>query len=335
MNQPLANLVEKYTIHVEPNQKPCRLDHFLVRRIPAKTRTRLQTYIRQKAILVNSKEVKPSYQIKPQDTIQVFLPAPQHATILPQALPLDIVYEDDCVLAVNKKAGMVVHPGLGHWENTLVNGLIYHFQALPYKEGNEIRPGLLHRLDKGTSGLVLVAKTEQALNFLSQQFTHRTIHRVYWALAWGCIVEEEGTIRNYIGRSMSDRKRMAVYHDAAKGKEAITHYRVLERFGYVTLIECRLQTGRTHQIRVQLKSFGHPIFGDSTYGGNRILKGQPSSKYKSFVHNCFSLLPHQALHAKTLHFLHPSKKEHITLATPLPKNFLAVIEKWRRYTKTL
>ena len=333
MSDPSSHLFEHNNIIVDPKQSPLRLDLFLTSRLAVVSRTRIQQGIRLGYIVVNDKRVKPSHVIKPGEEIRVLLPTPpRKSSVLPEAIPLDIVYEDDHLLVVNKAAEMVVHPGYGNWEHTLVNALVHHLETLPCKPGEEFRPGLVHRLDKGTSGLLVVAKSEIGLQSLTKQFLERSIQRQYRALVWGDLVADEGTIDKPIDRSLSDRRIMTICENE-QGKHSVTHYSVLERFGYATLIACRLETGRTHQIRVHMQSLGHPLFGDIAYGGQRIVKGQSFSSYRGFVQNCFTLLPHQALHAYSLGFLHPTTKENIYLEAPLPPNFAKIIERWRRYTK--
>ena len=332
MSLPLEQLFEHHHFIVDAHQVPIRIDVFLVSRIASLTRTLLQKGMLQGSVRVNDKVVKASYKVKPHDRVQVLLPKPRHNPVLvPEKMALDIVYEDEYVLVVNKPAEMVVHPGTGNWSGTLVNGLLYYFNDLPCSTGNEMRPGLLHRLDKGTSGLLLVAKKQEVLHAISVQFAQRRISRKYHALVWGDMTDQEGTIDAAIHRSPSDRKKMAVAHEKDEGKHAVTHYKVLERFGYVTLVECQLETGRTHQIRVHMQHKGHPIFADPVYGGDTIVKGEAFSKYRAFIQNCFALLPYQALHAKTLGFYHPVEEVYKVFEAPLPERFLAVLSKWRRY----
>lgn len=320
-----------HRIIVDMKQTPCRLDRFLAGRLSS-SRTRIQVGIAYGNIKVNQKQVKAKYPVKAGDVVEVFLPNPVAIPdITAEDIAIDIVYEDGYLLLVNKAAEMVVHPGTGNWRGTLVNGLMYHFTHLPAQKGNEHRPGLLHRLDKGTSGLLLVAKTEAALSGLAKQFSDHTIERVYWALVWGTPKEESGTIDIPIGRSLSDHRLMVPYLDGTRGKRSITHYKVLQKLGYVTLVECRLDTGRTHQIRVHMQYLGHPLFGDPRYGGDRICKGQQFSKYKSFVRNCFRMLPYQALHARTLGFMHPITRERCVFDVPLPPSFANVVAKWTQY----
>lgn len=327
------DLYEHLRIVVDKGQSLLRLDKFLIIRTENTSRNRIQNAIDAGNVLVNDKVVKASYKVKPLDVISMVLPHPPRDTeVYPENIPLDIVYEDDDVILVNKPAGMVVHPGFNNYSGTLVNALVYHAQQLPQMPGNDGRPGLVHRIDKDTSGLLLISKNEWAITFLAKQFFDHSITRKYIALVWGDLTED-GTITGYIGRSAKDRKVMAVYDDENKGKWSVTHYKVLERFNYVTLVECELETGRTHQIRAHMKHIGHPLFNDSTYGGDRILKGTVFNKYRQFVENCFDLLPRQALHAKSLGFIHPSTRKFIHFETELPDDFKAVLEKWRNYVK--
>jgi 23S rRNA pseudouridine1911/1915/1917 synthase len=325
------DLYEHLRVVVDKGQSLLRIDKFLMHRVENASRNRIQNAIDAENVLVNDKAVKPSYKVKPLDVISVVLPHPPRDTeVYPENLPINIVYEDDDVLVVNKEAGMVVHPGYNNYTGTLVNALVYHFQQLPTLPGNDGRPGLVHRIDKDTSGLLLISKNERSMNYLAKQFFDHTITRKYMALVWGDL-ERDGTVTGYIGRSVSDRRVMSIYDDPEKGKWSVTHYKILERLGYVTLIECQLETGRTHQIRAHMKHIGHPLFSDATYGGDKILKGTVFSKYKQFVDNCFELMPRQALHAQTLGFMHPSKKKHIIFEAPLPADFTAVLDKWRKY----
>ncbi|HYK76255.1 MAG TPA: RluA family pseudouridine synthase [Daejeonella sp.] len=327
------DLYEHFKIVVDKGQSLLRLDKFLIIRIENTSRNRIQNAIEAGNVLVNDKPAKASYKVKPLDVISMVLPHPPRDTeVYPENIPLDILYEDDDVIMVNKPAGMVVHPGFNNYSGTLVNALVYHVQQLPQMPGNDGRPGLVHRIDKDTSGLLLISKNEWAITFLAKQFFDHSISRKYVALVWGDLAEN-GTVTGYIGRSAKDRKVMDVYDDESKGKWSVTHYRVLERFNYVTLIECELETGRTHQIRAHMKHIGHPLFNDSTYGGNRILKGTVFSKYKQFVENCFELLPRQALHAKSLGFIHPTTRKFIHFDTNLPEDFKAVLDKWKNYLK--
>lgn len=327
------DLFEHLRIVVDKGQSLLRLDKFLIIRTENTSRNRIQNAIDAGNVLVNDKAVKASYKVKPLDVISMVLPHPPRDTeVYPENIPLDIVYEDDDVILVNKPAGMVVHPGFNNYSGTLVNALVYHAQQLPQMPGNDGRPGLVHRIDKDTSGLLLISKNEWAITFLAKQFFDHSISRKYVALVWGDLTED-GTITGYIGRSAKDRKVMAVYDDESKGKWSVTHYRVLERFNYVTLVGCELETGRTHQIRAHMKHIGHPLFNDSTYGGDRILKGTVFNKYRQFVENCFEVMPRQALHAKSLGFIHPSTRKFIHFETELPADFTAVLEKWRNYIR--
>lgn len=295
------------------------------------TRNKIQLAIKAGNVLVNEITVKSNHKVKPNDIVRVVLAHPPHENLLvAENIPINIVYEDDTVIVVNKPAGMVVHPGHGNYSGTLVNGLIYHFKNLP-KNSNE-RPGLIHRIDKDTSGLLVIAKTEFAMTNLAKQFFDRTTDRVYHALVWGNIDEEEGTITGNVGRSFKNRLQMDVFPDGEHGKHAVTHYKVIERFSYVTLVECKLETGRTHQIRAHFKHIGHPLFNDERYGGNLILKGTTFTKYKQFVENCFKILPRQALHAKTLGFEHPVTKKWLQFDSEIPEDMHLAIEKWRNYT---
>jgi 23S rRNA pseudouridine1911/1915/1917 synthase len=332
LEQEEQDLYEHLRIIVDKGQTFLRIDKFLMHRVENASRNRIQNAIELGNVLVNDKTVKASYKVKPLDTISVVLPHPPRDTeVYPENLDLSIVYEDDDVLVVNKAAGMVVHPGYNNYTGTLVNGLVYHFQQLPTLPGNEGRPGLVHRIDKDTSGLLLISKNERSMTYLARQFFDHTITRKYLALVWGDI-DKDGTITGYIGRSVNDRRVMSVYDDPEKGKWSVTHYRVLERLNYVTLIECQLETGRTHQIRAHMKYIGHPLFSDAAYGGDRILKGTVFSKYKQFVENCFELMPRQALHAQTLGFIHPTLKKHMNFEAPLPEDFETVLQKWRKYS---
>jgi len=326
------DLFEHLRVVVDKGQSLLRIDKFLMHRIENASRNRIQNAIDAGNVLLNDKPVKASYRVKPLDVISVVLPHPPRDTeVYPENLPIEIVYEDNDVLIVNKEAAMVVHPGYNNYTGTLVNALVYHFQQLPTLPGNDGRPGLVHRIDKDTSGLLLISKNERSMNYLAKQFYDHTINRKYLALAWGDI-EQDGTVSGYIGRSVNDRRVMSIYDDPEKGKWAVTHYKVLERMGYVTLIECKLETGRTHQIRAHMRHIGHPLFSDAMYGGDKILKGTVFSKYRQFVENCFEIMPRQALHAQSLGFLHPSLKKDIYFEAPLPLDFETVLQKWRKYT---
>ncbi len=325
-------LYDHYSFHADPGQEPLRVDKFLMNRIENATRNKIQLAAKSGAIQVNKSPVKSNYRVKGGDYVKVVFSYPPHENLLvPEAIDLDIVYEDDDLIVVNKKAGMVVHPGHGNYSGTLINALLYHFEKLPLNSSN--RPGLVHRIDKDTSGLLVVAKTDQSMTNLSQQFQEKTSSRKYIALVWGDVKEDHDTIEGYIGRHPQNRLQMTVFPDADSGKKAITHYSVIERLGYVTLIECRLETGRTHQIRAHMKSIGHTLFNDVRYGGDSILKGTTFTKYKQFVQNCFALLPRQALHAKTLGFEHPSQKKWVNFEAPLPDDMKSTIDKWRNYAQ--
>lgn len=314
-------------------QSLLRVDKFLMQLIENATRNKIQQAATDGKIWVNDVPVKSNYKVKPFDVVRVMLSHPPFENhIIPENIPLDIVYEDEVLLVINKPAGLVVHPGHGNYTGTLVNALAYHFDNLPMNSSE--RPGLVHRIDKNTSGLLVVAKTEAAMTHLAKQFEDKTSEREYIALVWGNIKEDEGTIEGNIARHVKDRMQMAVFTDGETGKPAVTHYKVLERFGYVTLVSCKLETGRTHQIRVHMKYIGHTLFNDERYGGNLILKGTTFTKYKQFIDNCFKTLPRQALHAKTLGFEHPITKEFMSFDTEIPQDMTECIEKWRNYSKS-
>lgn len=326
------DLFEHHRFEVSKGQQPLRVDKFLMNLIENATRSKIQKAADSGNILVNEQSVKSNYKVKPGDIIRLMLEHPPYEHLLKgENIPLDIVYEDDQLIVVNKPAGMVVHPGHGNYSGTLVNALAYHFDNLPMNSSE--RPGLVHRIDKDTSGLLVVAKTELAMDYLTKQFAAKTSEREYVALVWGDVKEDKGTIQGNIDRHPVNRMQMAVYEDATVGKPAVTHYEVLERLGYVTLINCKLETGRTHQIRVHMKYIGHTLFNDERYGGNAILKGTTFTKYKQFVDNCFKILPRQALHAKTLGFEHPVTKEFLRFNSEIPDEMLECIEKWRVYAK--
>lgn len=326
-------LYEHFSVEVDPGQALLRIDKFLMDRVPDISRSKLQQAAKAEALLVNEKSVKPNYKVKPGDLIQLFLLHEKRALeLIPEDIPLEIVYEDNDLLVINKQAGLVVHPGHGNYTGTLVNGLIHHFDNLP-DAGDSSRPGLVHRLDKLTSGLMVVAKTEYSMMALAKQFSDRTTDRSYYALVWGD-VDDRGTIEGHIGRSLKNRKVMQVFEDGEFGKPAITHYETLERFGYVTLVKCKLETGRTHQIRVHFKHIGHHLFSDPEYGGDKILKGTTFSKYRQFVTNCFGVLNRQALHAKSLGFQHPTKEERMFFESDLPEDFEDVLGRWRNYVSS-
>lgn len=328
-------LYEHHKIHVDKGQTLVRIDKFLTEKVANATRNKVQQAIDSGGVLVNGKPTKSNYKIKPFDEIKVMLTKPPRETeVLAEDIPLDIIYEDSELLVVNKPAGMVVHPAHGNWSGTLVNGLVYHFQHLPEMAGNDGRPGLVHRIDKDTSGLLVIAKSEDAMTKLAAQFYHHTIERTYYALVWGEPDEDEGTITGHVGRSAKDRKVMDVYPDGSYGKHAVTHWKVLKRLRYVSLIQCKLETGRTHQIRAHMRFLGHPLFNDAMYGGDRIRKGTQFSKYKTFVQNCFDLMPRQGLHAKSLGFVHPKTQNNLFFESELPKDFQSVLEKWEGYVQT-
>jgi 23S rRNA pseudouridine1911/1915/1917 synthase len=325
-------LFEHFRFICDPGQSLLRIDKYITDRIENTSRSRIQNAADAGCILVNGKSVKPSYKVKPGDLIQVVLPTPpREIELIPQNIPLDIVYEDDDVIVVNKEPGMVVHPAYGNYSGTMVNALMWHLKDLPLFSSGESRPGLVHRIDKNTSGLIVVAKNEYSLNRLSKQFYDRTTDRRYIALIWGSPDPPEGTITGNVGRNIKDRKIMQVFPDGSQGKNAITHYKVLEDFGYISLVECKLETGRTHQIRVHFSYIRHPLFNDGEYGGNQILKGTTFTKYQQFVRNCFKILPRQALHAKTLAFDHPVTGKRLSFNSPVPQDMQQVIDKWRRY----
>lgn len=325
------DLFEHFNIVVDKGQSLLRIDKFLMHRIEHASRNRIQNAIDAGNVLVNKQTIKASYKVKPLDEISiVYAQPPRDTEVYPEDIPLDIVYEDDDLLVVNKPAGMVVHPGYNNYTGTLVNALAFHFEQLPTLPGNNGRPGLVHRIDKDTSGLLLISKNEITMTKLAKQFFDHSITRKYIALAWGDI-ENDGRIEGYIGRSMKNRIIQEVYDDEEKGKWSVTNYQVLERLNYVTLMSCQLETGRTHQIRAHMKHIGHPLFNDANYGGDKILKGTTFSKYKQFVTNCFDIMPRQALHAKTLGFIHPTTKQYMEFEAPLPADFDAVLTKWRNY----
>ncbi len=327
-------LFEHYRIKVDAGQSTVRLDKFLFDRLPNATRTKIQDGIHAGFVKVNEKEVKPNYKIRPNDLIVVSLPqAPRDTEVIPEKIQLDIIYEDEHLLIVNKAPGMVVHPAYNNWTGTLVNALTYHFLNLPEMPGNEGRPGLVHRIDKDTSGLLVIAKSEIALTKLAKQFFDHSIERTYWALVWGEPKVKTGTINVNLGRGPKDRRITVAFPEGDMGRHAITHYRVLKELRYVSLVECKLETGRTHQIRAHMKFLGHPLFNDAMYGGDQILKGTTFSKYKSFVQNCFELIPRQALHAKTLGFIHPASGKFMQFDSELPQDFKAALDKWENYVK--
>jgi 23S rRNA pseudouridine1911/1915/1917 synthase len=328
------DLYEHFHFVAQKGQQPLRVDKYLMNYIENATRSKIQQAAKDGNIYVNDVTVKSNYKVKPNDVVRVLFEHPPYEFLLvPEDIPLTIVYEDDALLVVNKPAGMVVHPGHGNYSGTLINALTFHFDNLPNNSSN--RPGLVHRIDKDTSGLLVVAKTEEAMTHLAKQFFDKTSEREYIALVWGDVKEDQGTIEGAIGRHPKNRLQNTVFtgDDSHKGKPAVTHYKVLERFGYVTLVSCKLETGRTHQIRVHLKHIGHTLFNDERYGGDRILKGTSFSKYKQFVENCFSILTRQALHAKTLGFVHPVTQEKMKFDSSVPDDISQCLEKWRNYSK--
>ena len=334
-------LYEHHNIKVEKGQVSMRIDKFIMIRVAHTTRTKIQNACDEGRVLVNGKSVKSNYKTKPFDEISIVLTVPpRDVEVVPENIPLDITFEDDYIVLINKKPGMVVHPAYGNYTGTLVNALAYHFKNLPKtktKLNNDLyleRPGLVHRIDKNTSGIIIIAKTDLAMTRLAKDFFDRTMDRKYIAICWGDLKEDTGTIVGNVGRDPRDRKKMYVFPpDSEEGKHAVTHYKVIERFGYVTFIECKLETGRTHQIRVHMKSIGHPLFNDNEYGGDIILKGLNTTKYKQFIQNCFELLPRQALHAKTLGITHPISGEKLFFDSEIPADMQAVLDKWRKYMK--
>ena len=327
-------MYEHHRIEAENGQNLLRVDKFLMTRLPNASRTKIQEAADAGNIRVNGNPVKSSYKVKPRDIVTVMMAYPRREIeIIPEDIPLDIVYEDEGLLVVNKPAGMVVHPSYGHYSGTLVNALAWHLRGNPLFNAADPRPGLVHRIDKDTSGLLVVAKTEKAKNHLAAQFFHKTSSRRYIAVCWGNLESETGTITGNIGRSLANRKVMACFPDGSHGKPAITHWRVLERLGYVNVVECILETGRTHQIRAHFKHIRHPLFNDKDYGGDEILKGTTFAKYRQFVQNCFDTCPRQALHAKTLGFDHPLTGERLSFDSPLPDDMRRLIEKWRAYVQ--
>ncbi len=327
-------LFEHHRIVADKGQVPYRIDKFLMDRLPNVTRNKVQQGIKDGFVLVNGEVIKPNYKVHPGDEIVVALPEPPRDTeVVAENIPLNIVFEDDHLMIVNKEAGMVVHPAYNNWSGTLVNALTYHFQNLPTMQNNEGRPGLVHRIDKDTSGLLVIAKSEKAMAGLAKQFFDHSIERTYYALVWGEPNEEMGTIDVNLGRSEKDRRVTVAIEDGSRGRHAVTHYKILKKLRYVTLIQCNLETGRTHQIRAHMKHLGHPLFNDATYGGDKVLKGTQFSKYKSFVDNCFKIMPRQALHAKSLGFVHPVTGQFEQFNSELPEDFKGVIEKWEHYVQ--
>ncbi len=328
-------LFEHYRIVADAGQSLVRIDKFLMDRLPNVTRTKIQAGIHNSFVKVNDQPIKPSYKVHPNDVVVVVaMPEPPRDTdVKPENIPLNIVFEDEHLMVINKPAGMVVHPAFQNWTGTLVNALTYHFQNLPQMKGNEGRPGLVHRIDKDTSGLLVIAKSEVAMIGLAKQFFDHSIERTYNAIVWGMPDPPQGTINVNVGRSLKDRRVTTAFPKGDFGRHAITHYKLLQDLRYVSLIECKLETGRTHQIRAHMKYIGHPVFNDAMYGGNEALKGTIFSKYKQFVDNCFKIIPRQALHAKTIGFIHPTTKKFIQFDSELPADFKEVIEKWEHYVK--
>lgn len=326
-------LVREVLLQVDKGQESIRIDKYLVNHVERISRSKFQAAADSESILVNGKPVKSSYKVNPNDSIKVILPMPfGHEGIKPEDIPLNILYEDKSLLILNKPAGLVVHPGVGNYTGTLVNALLFHVKDLG-KGSDALKPGIVHRLDKDTSGIMVIAKSDYAMAYLAKQFFEKTNHRKYVALVWGDIEANEGTIDKNIGRDKFERKRMRTFEDDFEGKPSVTHYKVLERFGYCTLVECILETGRTHQIRVHMASLGHPVFNDDRYGGNVIVKGTVFSKYKQFVENCFKVCPRQALHAKELGIEHPETKKWMSFDSELPEDMAMLVEKWRGYSK--
>lgn len=333
-NESSEELYERFNFKIDKGQDPLRIDKYLMNRIEGATRNKLQKGINNGMVLVNGKEVRPNYKIKALDEVVVYSDmSPEETDVVPENIPLNIVFEDDQIMLINKPAGMVVHPGSGNYTGTLLNGVSYYLQQQNPELTEETLPrfGLVHRIDKNTSGLLVLAKTDTAMRHLAKQFFDHTISRKYIALVWGDVQEDEGTIIAHVGRHQRFRKLFEAYPEGEHGKEAITHYKVIERLGYVTLVQCILETGRTHQIRVHMKHIGHPLFNDDFYGGDKIVKGTVYAKYKQFVDNCFAVCPRQALHAKTLGFVHPSTNMDMYFDTDLPTDIEQVIERWRKY----
>lgn len=329
-----VELFEHHRIIVDPKQSLVRIDKFLMDRLANATRNKIQNAIKVETVQVNSKAIKSSYKVRAGDIITVMLPQPpREDVVVPENIPLSIIYEDDDLLVVNKPAGMVVHPAYNNWTGTLVNALAWHFQNLPTGHSGDGRPGLVHRIDKDTSGLIVIAKTEYSMTHLAKQFFDHSIKRSYRALVWGVPEKAEGIIEGHVGRSSKDRRVMTVYPEGEYGKHAITHYKLLKNLRYVSFVECRLETGRTHQIRAHMRYLGHTLFNDAIYGGDKVLKGTTFSKYKQFVDNCFKLLPRQALHAKSLGFVHPVTKKELYFESELPEDFAQALEKWEKYVQ--
>ena len=328
-------LFEHYKFIVDAGQSMLRVDKYLSGRMEAYSRTKIQDAAESGSLYANGLAIKSNYKVKPSDVITIELDYPkQEIEIIPQDIPLDIVFEDEHLMVINKKPGMVVHPGYGNYSGTLVNAIAWHLKDSMQFDANDPRPGLVHRIDKDTSGLLVVAKNEQAKTALAQQFFHKTSERTYIAIVWGIPKEPEGSISGYIGRSLKDRKIMAMFTDDTHGKWSVTHYKVLDEIGYISVVQCKLETGRTHQIRAHFKSIGHPLFNDQTYGGNQIIRGTTFNKYKQFVMNSFEECPRQALHAKTLGFKHPYTGEYLRFDSEVPQDMQQIIEKWHTYIST-
>ncbi|MDG1516631.1 MAG: RluA family pseudouridine synthase [Flavobacteriales bacterium] len=325
-------LFEHFKFVADKGQALLRVDKFLLDRLENTSRNKIQTAAKAGSIVANGLVIKSNYKVKPLDVIQMVLPEPPKILkLIPEDIPIEIVYEDEDLVIVNKEAGLVVHPGYGNYRGTLVNALIHHFGQLPETSELDNRPGLVHRIDKNTSGLLVIAKKEMAMTHLAKQFFDRTINRRYYALVWGDVKEDEGTIKTNLGRALKNRKVMDTFDfEGDVGKKAITHYKVIKRLGYVSLVECKLETGRTHQIRIHMKSIGHPLFNDPEYGGDRILKGQSTTNYKRFVENAFELIPGQALHARSIGFIHPTTKKEINFEINIPEGFKKIIEKFEK-----
>ncbi|MBT6809348.1 MAG: RluA family pseudouridine synthase [Flavobacteriales bacterium] len=324
-------LFEHYKFEADKGQEPLRVDKFLMNFIENASRNKIQQSAKDGYVHVNGNPVKVNYKVKGGDIVTVeYKNPPREHELISQDIPINIIYEDDDILIVNKEAGMVVHPGFGNWEGTLVNALAFHFKNLP-NMGDDTRPGLVHRIDKNTSGILIIAKNEKSMTVMGDKFANRDLNRRYLSLVWGDMKEDEGTITGHIGRSLKNRKVMDVFPDGEFGKHAVTHWKVVERLGYTTLVECKLETGRTHQIRAHFKHIGHPLFNDEEYGGDRILKGTTFTKYKQFVQNCFKICDRQALHAKSLEFLHPTTEKEMKFDSDLPEDFSILLDKWRKY----
>lgn len=331
-------LYERFNLVIDRGQEPLRIDKFLMSRIENATRNKLQQAINTGMVLVNNKEIKPNYKVRPGDSVIIYSDmSPEQTDVVPEPMELNIVYEDESLMVINKPAGMVVHPGSGNYTGTLLNGVSWYLQKQNPSISEEVLPrfGLVHRIDKNTSGLLVLAKSDIAMRHLAKQFFDHTISRKYMALVWGDMEKDSGTIKAHVGRNQRYRKLFEAYPEGEHGKDATTHYRVLERFSYVTLLECVLETGRTHQIRVHMKYLGHPVFNDDFYGGDKIVKGTVYARYKQFVDNCFTICQRQALHAKTLGFIHPASGKEMLFDAPLPKDMEEVIEKWRKYAGSI